>query len=173
MFPDIATSEPSNWNPTIVGALIALVSGLLGATIGAWTNFLLAKHKEKSDFATEQRKNKFETKRAARLIYMDYLNAWGFLDGQIQAVKWSPLNCEASAWKLYSQVLAPAVSDEDWHILYMAEISIRHVLFSRTIAEKNGLIDDSISAKSLEVMKSDSTRISAALDVLKKISRNF
>ena len=52
----------------IVVAIVALMSTIVGATIGAATNYALAVRRERADRERDSRNHAIEVKRAARLI---------------------------------------------------------------------------------------------------------
>jgi membrane protein YqaA with SNARE-associated domain len=55
-------------NVAIIVAIVALVSTIIGATIGAITNYTLAVRLERSDRERDKRNHAVEVKRAARLL---------------------------------------------------------------------------------------------------------
>ena len=172
MFPDIAYGQSSGWNPTIVGACIALIASLIGSSIGALTTYLVAKQREKSEIATESRKHLHEHRRATQMIRMEFLNARALANIEIEAKKYTSIGVDVStgAWKDYCHFLAPVMNNDDWCTLCIAAMSAEHVIKSRDGALKNdsNAVDAPLSDVGVEGLKEDLKLLSDGLDVLQR-----
>lgn len=107
-------------------AIVALVAAILGATIGAGTNYILAVRRERAGRERDDRNHAVEVKRAARLIDLELMWVWiaaGWVraaaNQRIEEKRWSsaavpllPLSTEAR--QKYIDTIAPDLSDEDW-----------------------------------------------------------
>lgn len=151
----------------MVGALIALVGGLIGATIGSVTNYLIAWQKQKNDTKAEERKNQIEIKRAARLIQMELLAGFSALNAAIKMRAWVLTEISTCDWKKYSHVLAPIMPDKDWLDLCVAEMSLDYVESARVKAVKATLPTYELPESFVAVLNKDAERINRGLEVLK------
>jgi hypothetical protein len=124
-------AQSSNWNPTVVGALIALAGGVIGALIGSMGNYLIAWKKQKDDLALEKRKSAAEIKGAARLIYIELSRGLAIVDSSVKKGKWNISKISTESWDKFSHVLAPVMSDSDWIDAYTAHSSLEHALSRR------------------------------------------
>jgi hypothetical protein len=98
----------------IIVAVVALVSTIVGATIGAVTNYVLAVRRERADSDKDNRSHAIEVRRAARLIDAELLQAQAAAGICIEKKHWwsgdvQPLATEA--WKKYSAIIAVDLSD--------------------------------------------------------------
>ena len=110
----------------ILVAIVALMATILGATIGAGTNYILAVRRERADRERDDRNHTVEVKRAARLIdsellWILYAATWvrAPANQRIEEKRWSsaavpllPLSTEAR--QKYICTIAPDLSDESW-----------------------------------------------------------
>jgi gas vesicle protein len=130
--PDIVATSDSWFNntPLLVG-LVALIGTLLGAIIGAVTQYLIATQKQKDAAKAEEGRNRIEIKRAARLIQMELLAGYAALKSIVKFRAWTLAKTGTDDWKKYSHVLAPVMSDKDWLDLCVAEMSLDYIESSR------------------------------------------
>jgi hypothetical protein len=96
-------------------AIVALVGTLIGATIGAATNYVVAVRKEKADAKEAARKQKIEVKRAARLLRLEIYQTRQTISAALALRKgpeesWVTLD----AWKLYASVVAAEFPLDTW-----------------------------------------------------------
>jgi hypothetical protein len=165
---DILTA-PAPWytNMALLVGAVAFVATVLGATIGAMSNYFIARRKQKDDLAIKRDERAFEGKRAARLIYADLLVAYTIVQMTIDEGVWNIALFENESWSKYSFILAPAVSSDDWVHLNTAQIAISHAVAMRRMAI------DSKSTQTplgdiLNSLKSYLTAIDEAINRLKK-----
>jgi hypothetical protein len=104
---------------TIIVAIVALVSTIIGATIGAATTYVLAVRREHADREIESRKHAIEVKRAARLIAEEL--TWNKIEVKqwVEKKKWSntdvPLrSLSTEAREKYIDTIAPELSNAAW-----------------------------------------------------------
>jgi hypothetical protein len=106
-------------NVAIVVAIVALVSTILGAAIGAWTTYVLAKRRERADREKEDRDHAVEVKRAARCLDSELLWVRATADRWVKERTWAskavPLfSLSNEARQKYLDTIAPDLSDEAW-----------------------------------------------------------
>jgi hypothetical protein len=149
--------------PSLV-AIVALVSTITGATIGAATNYLLAARKERSDRARDDRLRAIKVKRAARLIDAELTRAEAAAEIAIERRHWWSTDVpdlSTEMWRKYSGTIAAHLSDEAWAAMIVALESVDNIRSARANAIEAGLgavdISDTIAA-TLAPMRSDLTR---------------
>lgn len=132
---DILTA-PAPWyaNTALLVGVVAFVATILGATIGALSNYFIARQKQKDDLAIKRDERAFEGKRAARLIYADLLVAYAIVKSTTQDGVWNLALFENESWSKYSHILAPIVSSDDWVYFNNSQIAISHAIAMRRMA---------------------------------------
>ncbi len=158
----------------IIVALVALVSTIVGATIGAVTNYVLAVRREKADSVRDTRVHAIEIKRAARLIDAELLRAQAAATICIEKRHWwgrdvQPLSIEA--WKKYSDIIAADLSDQAWHQVIIGTEAVDHIRGARDIARDSRMeaglpISDAISDEIAEQLAPMLRDIRAGRDAL-------
>lgn len=84
-------THPFGPNSTaIIVAVVAFVSTVLGAIIGALTNYILAVRRERSERERDSRAHVTEVKRAARLIDLELLKAQSLAGVAMNKRYWIP-----------------------------------------------------------------------------------
>jgi hypothetical protein len=106
-------------NVAIVVAIVALVSTIVGAAIGAWTTYLLAVRRERAEKEKDDRDHAVEVKRAARSIDAELLWVRAAADRWVKEKTWAskavPLfSLSNEARQKYLDTIAPDFSDEAW-----------------------------------------------------------
>jgi hypothetical protein len=154
---------------TIIVAIVAFASTILGASIVAVTNYILAVKRERADAAKDNRTRAVEVKRAARLIDMELAKAEALAKISITKRYWVPIpdaELSAEAWQKYGGNIAPDLSDQAWHAVTIAFIALEHVKGTRALYLAGALRDLPISdesAEGVDVMLRDVTRGREAL----------
>jgi hypothetical protein len=162
--PNIVVASVSWYTntPLLVG-IVAFVGTLLGALIGALTNYFIARQKQKLD----DKKDAIEVKRAARLIQMELLMGFGTIQDSIDQRRWNMSKADNSNWLKYAHVLAPVLSDDEWVKICVAETSFELLLHMRKLAQDNGRESDDLGDLA-EALKSDVSKIDKGLDSLRR-----
>jgi uncharacterized membrane protein YccC len=162
--PNIVVASVSWYTntPLLVG-IVAFVGTLLGALIGAVTNYFIARQKQKLD----DRKDALEVKRAARLIQMELLLGFGTIQDTVSQRRYNMSKADNSNWLKYAHVLAPVLSDDEWVKICVAETSFELILSMRKMAHDNGRENDDLGDLA-EAFKRDIANMDAGLDSLKK-----
>jgi hypothetical protein len=119
----------------IIVAIVAFVSTILGATIGAVTNYVLAVRRERSDRDQASRTLAIEIKRASRLIDLELKKAQALARISINKRYWVP-NPDAElltteAWQDHGATIAPYLSDQAWQAVTLALMAAEHIKGSR------------------------------------------
>jgi hypothetical protein len=110
----------------IVVAIVALVSTIVGATIGAATNYILAMRHERADRERDDRNHAVEVKRAARLMTEELTWVRTELSQWVTKKRWSsttdmPLrSLSTEAREKYIHTIAPDLSDAAWESVTFA-----------------------------------------------------
>ncbi|HEX3236363.1 MAG TPA: hypothetical protein VHR41_19390 [Gemmatimonadales bacterium] len=152
--------EMSAPDPAILVAIVALVSTITGATIGAATIYLIAR----SDRVREDRLHAIKVKRAARLIDAELIRAEAAAEIAIEKRHWWSTevpDLSTEVWRKYSGTIAADVSDLAWGALIVAMESVDHIISARATAIEAGLLAVHISdeiAATLARMRGDLTR---------------
>jgi len=133
---------------TIIVAIVALVSTIVGATIGAATNYALAVKRDKADRERDSRNHTIEVKRAARLIDAELLRALAAVRICVEKRRWwsadvPPLSAEA--WQKHGGTIAPDLSDQAWLAVILAIEAVYNIRSARGIAVEAGTADNTIS----------------------------
>jgi hypothetical protein len=151
----------------IIVAIVAFVSTIVGASIGAATTYLLAKRRERADRDKENRDHTIEVKRAARLMDVELAKAQALVDVAYRKRYWvveAELSIEA--WQKYGGTIAPDLSNQAWLAVMIAFQAVEHIKGARALYLSGVLRDLPISDKSIEgidVMQRDVTRGREAL----------
>jgi hypothetical protein len=157
-------------NVAIIVAIVALVSTIIGATIGAITNYTLAVRLERSDRERDKRNHAVEVKRAARLIDVELSRAEAAARICVEKRHWwggDVAQLSTDAWQKYSGSIAPDLSDQAWLAVMVAIEAVDHIRTARAIAVDAGLEARPISdttANALALMLRDIKLGRAALD---------
>jgi hypothetical protein len=135
-------------NTAIIVAIVALVATIIGATIGATTNYFLAARRERADRDRDRdsRNHAVEVKRAARLIDLELAKAQALADISIRKRYWvdgAVLSTEA--WQKYGGTIAPDLSNLAWHAVTVAFLAVEHIEGSRVLYVGGPLRDKPIS----------------------------
>lgn len=106
-------------NVAIIVAIVALVSTIVGATIGAATNYILAVRREREDRQRDDRNHAVEVKRAARSIDQELLWARAAANSWVEEKRWSSpavplLSLSTEARQKHLDTIAADLSDEAW-----------------------------------------------------------
>jgi hypothetical protein len=147
-------------DPAILVAIVALVSTITGATIGAATNYLIAR----SDRVRDDRLHAIKVKRAARLIDAELTRAEAAAEIAIEKRHWWSTDVpdlSTEVWRKYSCTIAADLSDLAWGALIVAIESVDNIRSARANAIEAGLVAVDISdeiAATLARMRSDLTR---------------
>ncbi|HVS27667.1 MAG TPA: hypothetical protein VHE58_10330 [Burkholderiales bacterium] len=107
-------------NVTIIVAIVALVSTIIGATIGAATTYMLSVRRERADKERDDRNHAVEVKRAARLIGLDLLWARTAANYWVEEKTWSHpdvpiLSLSTEARQKYLDTIATDLSEDAWN----------------------------------------------------------
>jgi hypothetical protein len=147
-------------DPAILVAIVALVSTITGATIGAATNYLIAR----SDRVRDDRLHAIKVKRAARLIDAELTRAEAAAEIAIEKRHWWSTDVpdlSTEVWRRYSGTIAADLSDVAWGALIVANESVDNIRSARANAIEAGLVAVDISdeiAATIARMRSDLTR---------------
>jgi hypothetical protein len=135
----------------IIVAIVAFVSTILGASIGAVTNYILAVRRERSDRDQESRAHAIELKRASRLVDLELAKAEALAKISITKRYWV-VDAEISTevWQKYGGTIAPDLSNEAWHAVTKAVLAAEHIKGSLALYVGSVLRDLPISDKSVE-----------------------
>ncbi len=153
----------------VLVAIVALVSAILGATIGAATTYVVAVREERAAIERETRSHATEVKRAARLIDTELLRAHAAAAICVEKRHWwsgdvQPLSTEA--WQKHSGTIAADLSDKAWGELIVAVEAVDHIRDARDRWVKAGLPLDPINDANVEQLRPmlrDITRGRAAI----------
>jgi hypothetical protein len=130
----------------IIVAIVALVSTIVGATIGAATTYVLAARRERVDRQIERRNHAIEVKRAARLLDLELRKAQALADIAINKRSWVvDVGLSTEAWEKYAGVAAPDLSDAAWNAVTIAFLAIEHIEGARAFYQASVLNDRPIS----------------------------
>ncbi len=138
-------------NTAIIVAIVALVSTIVGATIGAATTYVLAARREQADRERDSRNHAIEVRRAARLLDVELKKAGALAEISIRKRYWvvgAVLSTEA--WQKYGGVIAPDLSNDAWEALTIAFMAVEHIEGSRAQYESSPLRDRPISDEHAE-----------------------
>src|SRR2546422_6635775 len=121
-------------NTAIIVAIVALVSTIVGATIGAATNYVLAVRRERADERRDSRDHAIEVKRAARLIDLELKLAQSLADISIEKRYWvEDAELSTEAWQKYRGTIAPDLSNQAWHAVTIAFLAAEHIKGARAV----------------------------------------
>jgi gas vesicle protein len=164
---ELSFVQQSPHNISIIVAVVALIGTLIGATIGAAANYILAVRRERSDRAEEKRKNDIEVKRAARLIYTEFLSAMSVVALTMTKNRWSQVPLSIESWQKYSHILAPELSDKEWIEVTLASISVDNIIDVRKISVENNTAEMPLGTV-VDKLKPIQTDLMAGLKALEK-----
>src|ERR1700731_325100 len=130
----------------IIVAIVALVSTIVGATIGAATTYVLAARRERVDRETESRNHAIEAKRAARLLDLELNKAQALAELSIRKRYWvQDVVLSTEAWQKYGSVIAPDLSNVAWRAVAIAFLGVEHIDGARAFYQAGVLHDSPIS----------------------------
>jgi hypothetical protein len=157
----------STASTAIIVAVVAFVSTILGACIGAVTNYVLAVRRERSDRSKENREQAIEVKRAARLLDWELARAQTLAQLAHTQRYWViDAQLPTEAWQKYGGTIAPHLSDSAWLAVTLAFMAVEHIRGTMTLYLSGALRDQPISDRSIEgvdVMREDVRRGREAL----------
>lgn len=117
----------------IIVAIVALVSTIVGATIGAATTYVLAARGERVDRGIESGNHAIEVKRVARLLDLELHKAQGLPELAISKRYWvADTVLSTEAWEKYGSVVAPDLSNVAWNDVFIAFLAVGHIEGART-----------------------------------------
>jgi len=124
----------------IVVAIVALMSTIVGATIGAATNYALAVRRERADRERDSRNHAIEVKRAARLIDAELVRGHAAAQICVEKRHWWPADARlpTEAWQKYSSTIAPDLSDQAWRAVLIAVEALDNIRGARDLAVSLG-----------------------------------
>lgn len=133
-------------NTTITVAIVALVATIIGATIGATTNYVLAGRRERADRDRDSRSHAIEVKRAARLIDLELAQAQALAAIAIEKRYWvDGAELSTEAWQKYGGTIAPDLSNQTWHTVTIAFMAVEHIKGSMALHVGGALRDRPLS----------------------------
>jgi hypothetical protein len=145
----------------IIVAIVAFVSTILGASIGAFTTYSLAVRRERADRDKDNRAHATEVKRAARLIDVELTNAQTLAEIAIKKKYWNvDAELPIEAWQKYGGTIAPDLSNQAWLAVMLAFQALKDIKGTRALYLGGVLRDVPLSDKSIEgidVMQRDVT----------------
>jgi hypothetical protein len=139
----------------IIVATVALVATIIGATIGAVTNYVLAVRRERADREEDSRNHAIEVKRAARLIDAELLRAQAAVAICVEKRYWwseDAPQLSTEAWQKYNGTIAPDLSDQAWLAVMVAVEAIDNVRTARDLAVNAGRGTNIISDATAETL---------------------
>lgn len=146
----------------IIVAIVAFVSTILGATIGAVTNYILAVKREKADRDRDERIHEIEIKRAARLMSLELEKAYALAELAIKKRYWVPdARVSTDVWQKYGSTIAPDLSYLDWRAVATAFMALEHINGTMALYLSGPLRDQPISDQSIggvDIMQRDVKR---------------
>jgi len=146
----------------IIVAIVALVSTIVGAAIGAGTTYVLAARRERVDRGIESRNHAIEVKRAARLLDLELNKAKALAELAISKRYWiADTVLSTEAWEKYGGVIAPDLSNVAWNDVTLAFLAVGHIQGARAFYQAGVLHDSPISdniAGTIAPMVTDVTR---------------
>jgi hypothetical protein len=150
-------------------AVVAFVSTVLGATIGALANYILAVRRERSERERDSRVHAVEVKRAARLIDLELLKAQSLAGIATNKRYWVPepdAQISSDVWRQYAVTISAELSYQAWVLVAKAFQAAEHINGSRALQLSGVLRDQPISddnAQAISVMQTDVIRGREAL----------
>jgi hypothetical protein len=140
----------------IVVAIVALLATILGATIGAITNYVIAVRRDRAERDRDDRNHAIEVKRAARLIDAELSRAVAAANMCVEQRSWwndgyDARDLSTEAWQKYSGTIAADLSNEAWLAITIAIEAVddlkvvRNVCLSSNAVKKPKPIEDSIA----------------------------
>lgn len=145
------------------------MSTVLGATIGALTNYILAVRRERSERDRDSRVHAVEIKRAARLIDLELLKAQALAGIAINKRYWvlePDAQISSDVWRQYAVTTSAELSYQAWVLVARAFVAAEHINGSRALQLSGVLRDRPLSdddAQGISVMQSDVSRGREAL----------
>jgi hypothetical protein len=130
----------------IIVAIVALVSTIVGATIGAATTYVLAARRERVDREIESCNHAIEVKRAARLLDLELHKAQALADIATGKRYWvADAVLSTDAWQKYGGVIAPDLSNVAWRAVAIAFLGVEHIEAAKAFYQAGVLHDSPIS----------------------------
>lgn len=132
----------------IIVAIVALVSTVVGATIGAATNYALEARRERADKERDKRNHAIDVKRAARLIDAELMRAQAAAAVCVEKRHWWSADVpqlSTEAWQMHSGSVAPDLSDQAWTAVTAALEAADNIRTARQLAVNAGLVANAIS----------------------------
>lgn len=130
----------------IIVAIVALVSTIVGATIGAATTYVLAATRERVDRGIESRNHAIEVKRTARLLDLELHKAQALAELALSKRYWvTDTVLSTEAWEKYGGVVAPDLSTVAWNDVALAFLAVGHIEGARAFYQAGVLHDGPIS----------------------------
>jgi hypothetical protein len=154
-------------NTGIIVAIVALLATIIGATIGAVTNYVLAERRERAERERDRLSHSIEVKRAARLIDMELARAESLAAIAIQKRYWvASVELSTEACQKYAGTVASDLSNSAWMALTLAFLAVEHIRGAKALFVSNDLniitLSD-INAEGIAPMLTDVTRVREAL----------
>jgi hypothetical protein len=137
---------------TITVAGIGLLGVLIGGIITAGANFVLAVRRERVEAERDHRSHAIEVKRASRLILVELVGAEATTKICVEKRRWwdhPDIQLKTEAWRKYSDVIAPALSDAEWFDVSLAFSAIHQLLESPREPE----ITDSLAEQIIPMLR--------------------
>jgi hypothetical protein len=166
---DRAVMRERSMSTAIIVAIVALVSTVVGATIGAAANYVLAVRRERADRERDSRNRAVEVKRAARLIEGELARAEAAAHICVEKRHWwsgDAPRLSTEAWQKHGGTIAPDLTDQAWLAVRIAIEAVDNIRGARDLAVDAGLeacaISDAV-AEGLAPMLRDITLGCAAL----------
>jgi hypothetical protein len=159
----------------ILVAIVALVSTVIGATIGAATTYVLAARRERVDRETERRNRALEVKRAARLLDLELHKAQALADMAIRKRYWiqnQDVVLSSEAWEKYCSVIAPELSNDAWNAVTRAFLAVGHIEGARAVYHVGVLHDKPISDDIAQRIAPMVTDVTLGRDALATFARD-
>lgn len=145
--------EERSMSTAIIVAIVALMATIVGATIGAATNYALAVRRDHADEERDRRNHAIEVKRAARLIDAELHRAQTAAEICVEKRHWWSADVPqltTEAWQKYDAILAPDLSDQAWLDLRVALEAVDNIRRFREITVDTGLVANAISDATAE-----------------------
>jgi hypothetical protein len=161
----------------IIVAVVAFASTILGATVGAVTNYFIAVRRERSDREREDRVHAIEVKRASRLIDLELSKAEAVAHIAVKKRHWViAAEISTEVFQNHCGAIAPELSDEAWHLVTIAFLAAEHIKGGRDMQLEGVLRDQPVPdqlGEEISVMLMDIKRGREALAPYSKMSRKF
>lgn len=135
----------------IIVAIVGFVSAILGASIGAFTTYILAVRREHAERDKDNRAHAIEVKRAARLIDMELAKAQTLAEIALKKRHWN-VDAELSVepWQKFGGTIAPDLSNQAWLAVMIAFQALEDIKGCRALCLGSVLRDVPLSDKSID-----------------------